>query len=208
MAFWHFCLSICQNKLFSLNESETGGTGATGGGSCVHGARQRSGTERPEGRQSEWRMSLCETGNPAKTETTASSCFSYANIELRIYVHINIQTYIWTYLCRYICEYCCLIPKSCPILCDPIHCNPPGSSVHSVFQARILEWVVISFSRGSNLHLLHWQVASLPLSHQGSSCKECMLSSFSRVQLFATPWTVAHQASLSMGFFRQESWSG
>ena len=151
---------------------------------------------------------VCETGNPAKTETTASSCFSYTNIELRIYVHINIQTYIWTYLCRDICKYCCLIPKSCPTLCDPIHCSPPGSSVHSIFQARILEWVVISFSRGSNLHLLHWQVASLPLSHQGSSYKECMLSSFSCVQLFATPWTVAHQAPLSMGFFRQESWSG
>ena len=36
----------------------------------------------------------------------------------------------------------------------------------------------------------------------------CMLSCFSRVQLFATPWTVAHQAPLSMGFSRQEYWSG
>ena len=60
------------------------------------------------------------------------------------------------------------------ILCDPIDCNPPDSSVCGVSQARILKWVAISFSRGifptqvSNLHLLHWQVDSLPLSHQGS----------------------------------------
>ena len=45
---------------------------------------------------------------------------------------------------------CCSVAKSCPILCDPRYCSPPGSSVHSVFQARILEWVVISFSRGSS----------------------------------------------------------
>ena len=36
----------------------------------------------------------------------------------------------------------------------------------------------------------------------------CVLSHFSHVQLFATSWTVAHQAPLSMGFFRQESWNG
>ena len=36
----------------------------------------------------------------------------------------------------------------------------------------------------------------------------CMLSCFSRVQLFVTPWTAAHQAPLSMGFSRQEYWSG
>ena len=38
---------------------------------------------------------------------------------------------------------------SCPTLCDPMDCSPPGSSVHGIFQARILEWVVISSSRGS-----------------------------------------------------------
>ena len=40
--------------------------------------------------------------------------------------------------------------KSCPILCNPMDCSPPGSSVHGSLQARILEWVVISFSRGSS----------------------------------------------------------
>ena len=69
--------------------------------------------------------------------------------------------------------------KSCSTLCDPTDCSyPPGSSVHGIFQARILEWLAISYSRGSSwprdwmqdarclLHLLHWQVDSLPLSHQ------------------------------------------
>ena len=40
--------------------------------------------------------------------------------------------------------------QSCPTLCDPIDCNPPGSSVHGILQARILEWVAISYSRGSS----------------------------------------------------------
>ena len=75
--------------------------------------------------------------------------------------------------------------QSCLTLWDPLDCNPPGSSVHGISQARILEWVAISFSRaifmtqGSNpclLCLLHWQVDSLPpapprkpLKHKASS---------------------------------------
>ena len=43
-----------------------------------------------------------------------------------------------------------LVAQSCPTLCDPMNCSPPGSSVHEPFQARILEWVAISFSRGSS----------------------------------------------------------
>ena len=42
-----------------------------------------------------------------------------------------------------------LVAQSCPTLCDPMDCSVPGSSVHGIFQARILEWVVNSFSRGS-----------------------------------------------------------
>ena len=38
----------------------------------------------------------------------------------------------------------------CPTLCNPVNCSPPGSSVHRILQARILEWVTISFSRGSS----------------------------------------------------------
>jgi len=57
-------------------------------------------------------------------------------------------------------------------------CSPPGSSVHGVSQARILEWISILISRGSswsreglNPHLLHWQMNSLPLSHLESPGK-------------------------------------
>ena len=40
--------------------------------------------------------------------------------------------------------------QSCPTLCDPMDCSPPGASVHGIFQARVMEWAVISFSRGSS----------------------------------------------------------
>ena len=55
---------------------------------------------------------------------------------------------IHTVIC--ICSSCCLITKSYLTLCDTMDCSSPGSSVHGIFQARILEWVAISFSRGSS----------------------------------------------------------
>ena len=78
--------------------------------------------------------------------------------------------------------------QSCLTLCDPIDGSPPGSPVPGILQARTLEWVAISFSNAWK-----WKV------------KE---KSLSRARLFATPWTAAYQASLSMGFSRQEYWSG
>ena len=45
---------------------------------------------------------------------------------------------------------CSVIP-SCPTLCNPLDCRPPGSSIHGIFQARIQEWVAISYCRGSSL---------------------------------------------------------
>jgi len=78
--------------------------------------------------------------------------------------------------------------QSCPTLCDPIDCSPPGSLVPGILQARTLEWVAISFSNAWK-----WKVKLKSLSH---------------VWLFATPWTAAYQAPLPMGFSRQEYWSG
>ena len=78
--------------------------------------------------------------------------------------------------------------QSCPTLCDPIDGSPPGSSVPGILQARTLEWVAISFSNAWK-----WKVK---------------VKSLSRAQLLATPWTAAHQAPPSMGFSRQEYWSG
>ena len=63
--------------------------------------------------------------------------------------------------------------QSCPTLCNPMDYNLPGSSVHGILQARILERAAMPFSRGifptqgSNLHLQHWQVSSLPLAPPG-----------------------------------------
>ena len=67
----------------------------------------------------------------------------------------------------------CTRTQWCPTLWDPIDCSPPGSSVHGISQAKILEWVAISSSRGSFwpknwthvscLFLLHWQAGALPL---------------------------------------------
>ena len=78
--------------------------------------------------------------------------------------------------------------QSCATLCDPIVGSPPGSPIPGILQARTLEWVAISFSNAWK-----WKVKVKLLSH---------------VQLFATPWTAAHQAPPSMGFSRQEYWSG
>ena len=66
-----------------------------------------------------------------------------------------------------------LVAQSCPTLCNPMDCSPPGSSIHGILQARTLEWAVIPFSMGSSwLRIEHepptLQVDSLPLSHQGS----------------------------------------
>ena len=46
--------------------------------------------------------------------------------------------------------YVCEVALLCPTLCDSMDCSPPGSSVHGMLQAGILEWVAISFSRGSS----------------------------------------------------------
>ena len=76
----------------------------------------------------------------------------------------------------------------CPTLCNPIGDSPPGSPVPGILQARTLEWVAISFSSAWK-----WKVK---------------VKSLSRIRPSATPWTAAHQAPPSMGFSRQEYWSG
>ena len=78
--------------------------------------------------------------------------------------------------------------QSCPTLCDPIDGSPPGSPIPGILQARTLEWVAIAFSV-----VWKWKVKVKSLSH---------------IQLVVTPWTAAYQAPPSMGFSRQEYWSG
>ena len=57
------------------------------------------------------------------------------------------------------------VAQSCPTLCDPVDCSPPGSSVHGILQARILEWVAISFSRGSSWPRDQTQVSRIAGRH-------------------------------------------
>ena len=52
--------------------------------------------------------------------------------------------------CLHLSFLICEVAQSCPTLCNPMDCSPPGSSIHGILQARILEWVAISFSRGSS----------------------------------------------------------
>ena len=78
--------------------------------------------------------------------------------------------------------------QSCPTLWDPIDGSPPGSPIPGILQARTLKWVAISFSNAWK-----WKVK---------------VKSLSCVRLVAAPWTAAYQAPPSMGFSRQEDWSG
>ena len=57
------------------------------------------------------------------------------------------------------------VAQSCPSLCDLVDCSPPGSSVHGILQTRILEWVAISFSRGSS-----WPRDRTQVSHIAGRC--------------------------------------
>ena len=78
--------------------------------------------------------------------------------------------------------------QSCPTLCYPIDGSPPGSPVPGILQARTLEWVAISFSNA-------WK-------------GKVKVKSLSHVRLLVIPWIAAYQAPPSMGFSRQEYWSG
>ena len=78
--------------------------------------------------------------------------------------------------------------QSCPTLCKPVDGSSLGSPIPGTLQARTLELVAISFSSAWK-----WKVKG---------------KSLSRVRLLVTPWTVAYQVPPSMGFSRQEHWSG
>ena len=105
---------------------------------------------------------------------------------------------------------CAKLLHSCPTLCNPMNCTLSGSSVPGILQARIWASIAMPSSRGS----------SPPRDWTHISCSSCtagrffttdlllLLSRFSRVRLCAIPEMAAHQAPLSLGFSRQEHWSG
>ena len=107
-----------------------------------------------------------------------------------------------------------LVAQSCLPLCDPMDCSPPGSSVHGILQARILEWVSPSLLQGifltqeSNPGLPHCRHILYHLSHQRYVYMYnsiTLLYTWNSVQFSlsvlwdtVTPWTAALQASLSI----------
>ena len=103
-------------------------------------------------------------------------------------VHLKLTQRVYVWVCA----------QSCPTLCDPMNYSLPGSSVHRIFQARMLEWVPILYSRGSfwpkdwNLCLwclLHCRQIIYPLSHQESPCcnfVHCSLVVFYALCLFSS----------------------
>jgi len=88
---------------------------------------------------------------------------TYTSIHTYIHIYTCICLHIY-YIVKHICGYMIhththtyevkkvkvLVTELCPTLCNPMDCRPPGSSVYGILQARTLEWVVISFSRGSS----------------------------------------------------------
>ena len=105
---------------------------------------------------------------------------------MHIYHIANYMPDLYIHIYIYICYAKSL--QSCPTLCDPIDGSPPSSPVPGILQARTLEWIAISFSNAWK-----WKVKVKSLSHIWPS---------------ATPWMAAHQAPPSVGFSRQEYWSG
>ena len=122
------------------------------------------------------------------------SYHTHTHTHIYIYIlYIYVYTYyIYIYVYTHIFAHAAAAKslQSCSTLCDPIDSSPPGSMCWrpGILQARTPEGVAISFSNA-----WEWKMKVKSLSH---------------VRLFATPWTTAHQAPLSMGFFRQEYQSG
>ena len=114
-----------------------------------------------------------------KAMTNLDSVLKSRDITLLIKLHI-VKTMVFL-IVMYECESRTIkkaevkVAQSCPTLWDPMDCGLPGFSVHGIFQARVLEWVAISFSRGSSLTqgsnpgLPHLQVDALPSKPPGKS---------------------------------------
>ena len=107
------------------------------------------------------------------------------------------------------------IAQSCLTLCDLMDYSLSVSSIHGSFQARVLEWIAISFSRGSSRPRKSafpgspaLQADALLSEPMPKNVQLLLLSHFSRVRLFATPWTIVYETPPSMEFSKQENWSG
>ena len=132
-------------------------------------------------------------------------CHAHSCVSVCVFAHAHacLCVHAWA-MCV-----CAKSLQSCLTLGNAMNSSWPGSSVHWILQARILEWVAflqgIFQTQGTNpylLCLLQWQAGSLPLAPPGKPQARSVLSRFSHVQLLATPWTAARQAPLSIGILQ------
>ena len=102
------------------------------------------------------------------SDGVGSTCLPFVSAQFTHHILIpGLDITLASCVCVCVCVCVYSDAQSCPTFCEPMDCTPPGSSVHGILQARMLEWVAISFSRGSSLprdllYLLHWQAGSLP----------------------------------------------
>ena len=93
----------------------------------------------------EWVTISFSRGSSRPRDQTWVSCIGGRRFNLWAIREAQFQVYI-----KVNQLYICMKVKSSLTLCNPMDCSPPGSSVHGIFQTRVLEWVAISFSRGSS----------------------------------------------------------
>ena len=132
-------------------------------------------------------MEVCQKTKSRATVWPSNFTVGYISEKKKNQNHYNLKRYVHPlYIKRSTAAAKSL--QLCPTLWDPMDCSLPGFSVHGILQARTLGWVAISFSNAWK-----WKVK---------------VKSLSCVRPSVTPWTAAFQAPPSMGFTRQEYWSG
>ena len=103
-------------------------------------------TEKPSGLQSIGSQRVRHYWSDLTCRHTHTHTHTHIYIHIYMHTYICIHTHIYTYICMCMCK----VTQSYLTLCDPVDCSPPGSSVHGILQARILEWIAMSFSSRSS----------------------------------------------------------
>ena len=119
-----------------------------------------------------------------------------------IWEHSKEWRNVRTYVSQVISIIFLLVPQMCPTICDPVDCSPPGSSVHGIFQARVLEWVAISFSRESS-----WPRAQTWVSCTASRVFTTWAIREARISLYHFPNSLqALEVIISSSFYHWGHW--
>ena len=141
------------------------------------------------------KMSTERKGEPFKSHMLCQKYFNFRPNQERLYCHhraytvqqgsfitlkkkynnkVSLFFFVFFFLRK---ESESLVTQLCPTFCDPMDCRLPGSSFHGLFQAGVLEWVAISFSRGSRRHRDQTWVSHIVGRHF-TTCKPCIKQAF------------------------------